>query len=66
MADYPKHPLTEGHLAQIQNALQLLQHAEQQVALMKQAGIPTAQYEPQIADYKARYLALKNTYFPNR
>lgn len=60
----PNSPLTDAHLSQIQNGLRLIDQAESQVLLAKQAGIDVTDAEKSIADSKAKLIRLKNVYFP--
>jgi hypothetical protein len=57
-------PLNQGHLDQIKAALNHINTAEQQLELMKRAGVPLGEYEKQIAEAKVKLTALRNTYFP--
>lgn len=65
MATNPFSPLDQTHLSQINNGLQLLDQAEAQVVLAKQAGIDVSKQEADIQLHKQKLLALKRTYFPN-
>lgn len=60
----PDSPLNDQHLAQIQNALDVIARTENQIELAKRAGIDVMQLEQQLASSKTRLLSLKNTYFP--
>lgn len=60
----PVSPLTQEHLAQIRNALDVVSIAEQQLALAKRAGLDVAQQERDLAESKQKLLQLKNVYFP--
>lgn len=61
----PVSPLDATHLSQIVNGLQLLDQAEAQVVLAKQAGIDVSRQEKDILEHRNKLLALKRTYFPN-
>lgn len=61
----PNSPLTDDHLSQINNGLTLINTAESQIILAKQAGIDVSAAEKQLMDAKTKLLALKHTYFPN-
>jgi hypothetical protein len=65
-AQQPQHPLTDTHLVQINNALQTLQLAQNQVDLAKRAGIDVSSHQATIDDNRTKLLAIKNTYFPGR
>lgn len=57
---------TPQHLQSINNGLQQIATAETEVMLAKQAGLDVSSAEQQLANNKARLLALKRTYFPNQ
>lgn len=61
----PISPLTADHLSQINSGLAIIETAESQIMLAKQAGINVSAAEQQLADSKTKLLALKRTYFPN-
>lgn len=62
----PTHPLTSEHLAQIQNALDMIQQTKQQIELAKRAGIDVAGHEAQLLETEGRLRQIKNVYFPGR
>jgi hypothetical protein len=57
-------PLTQDHLAQIRRALDVIAVAEHQADMAQQAGIDVTVPKQQLADSKAKLLAIKNVYFP--
>lgn len=61
----PISPLTDTHLSQIQSGLAMIEQAEHQVTLAKQAGVDVASAENQLTAAKSKLLQLKRTYFPN-
>lgn len=65
MATNPNSPLTDTHLSQIRNGLALIEKAESQILLAKQAGIDVSMAEAQLAENKKRLTMLKNVYFPH-
>lgn len=60
----PNSPLTDSHLSQINNGLALINQAESQAILAKQAGIDVSAAEAIIAQAKDKLVRLKNVYFP--
>lgn len=58
-------PLNDTHLSQIQNALSVLDRAQQQVDLAKRAGINVDAEQQQITDTRSKLLSVKNVYFPS-
>lgn len=65
MSTTPVNPLNDQHLAQINHGLSVIDTAEKQILMAKQAGIDVGDKEKQLADNKAKLLSLKRTYFPN-
>jgi hypothetical protein len=65
MATPANSPLNDGHLDQINAALEAVKLAKTQILLAKQAGIDVSQFEQNITDAEAKLRQIKNTYFPN-
>lgn len=56
-------PLTDLHLEAIKNQLAVIDKAEAQIALAKQAGIDVSEAETKLRTGKEQLLRIKNTYF---
>lgn len=61
----PNSPLTSDHLSQINSGLALLDQAESQAMLARQAGIDVSAAEQVLKDTRTKLMALKRVYFPN-
>lgn len=59
-------PLTENHLAQINQGLDQVNVALQQIDMAKRAGLDVSAQEQQANDTRDKLLQLKNVYFPGR
>jgi hypothetical protein len=66
MASIPANPLTADHLAQINNALDVIKQARYQIELAKRAGIDVAQAEQINNDNETKLRQLKQVYFPGQ
>lgn len=60
------HPLNETHLQTINNALDHVKYAKEQIALAKSAGIDVTAHEKILDDTHDKLRKLKNVYFPNQ
>jgi hypothetical protein len=57
-------PLTQDHLVQIQNALDVTQIAKNQIEMAKRAGLDVSRQEAQLREAEEKLLRIKNVYFP--
>jgi len=60
----PMSPLTQDHLVQIQNALDVTQIAKNQIEMAKRAGLDVSRQEAQLREAEEKLLRIKNVYFP--
>lgn len=66
MATNPNNPLTEDHLAQMNNALDAAKRAQDQIDLAKRAGIDVEQHEATLKASVDKIRQVKSVYFPGR
>lgn len=66
MSTTPGSPLTEEHLNQMNNALDVATRAQQQIDTAKRAGIDVSQLEAQLKDSVDKIRQVKSVYFPGR
>lgn len=59
-------PLNDDHYQQIQNGLDILTALQPELDRAKRAGIDVSVQQADADAAKAKLLALKNNYFPNR
>lgn len=57
--------VTPAHLAQLNNALDMLQRLQAEIDLAKRAKIDVSQYEQQAQALQDQIRQFKNVYFPN-
>lgn len=66
MAANPASPLTAAHLAQINQGLDLVKQARNQIELAKRAGIDVSQVEDINNQNETKLRQLKQVYFPGQ
>lgn len=66
MSSIPSNPLTAEHLMQIQNALDAVKAAKDQIALAKRAGIDVSAAEQINNENETKLRQLKQVYFPGQ
>jgi hypothetical protein len=66
MSTVIKDPLGPEHLAQIKNALAIIDATQSQINKAKQAGLDMTQQQASIDDSRQKLLAVKQVYFPNQ
>ena len=66
MASQPASPLTIDHLAQLNNALDMVKLAKTQIELAKRAGIDDSQAEQVNNDNETKLRQIKQVYFPGQ
>lgn len=66
MSTTPGSPLTEEHLNQMNNALDVAIRAQQQIEMAKRAGIDVSQLEASLKDSTDKIRQVKSVYFPGR
>lgn len=66
MSSIPANPLTPDHLAQIKNALDMIQQAKYQIDLAKRAGIDVSAAEQLNNDNESKLRQVKQVYFPGQ
>lgn len=62
----PTGPLTQQHLDQIKNALDIIALAKQQAEMATRAGVDIGTSLQQLNDTQAKLLQIKNVYFPGQ
>jgi hypothetical protein len=66
MSPQPGSPLTLAHLAQLNNALDLVKTAQIQIDLAKRAGIDVSAAQAKNTDNESKLRQLKQVYFPGQ
>jgi hypothetical protein len=58
--------VTDNHLIQVNNALDNIRLAQNEIDLAKRAGIDVTAQQKQLDDSKSKLLQFKQVYFPGR